>query len=302
MAIAVMTPILLFFILAALLYLPPVQNWAVKKVAAIASEKTGMEITVGHVNLEWPLDLGIDDFRMLHPNDSLKNITDTIADIGHHKESVEVNGARLADADLDIQLSDTAAVDTTTSENKWTINADSLSIYQTRLAIHLPGDTLHIDTYMGHAVAKEANIDLGKSIYEVSSLRWNDGRLSYDNRFEPSVAGLDYNHIDIKDISLGIDSISYTPQGTSFYIRNTSLKEKSGLEITQLEGGVEITLSVRLLKIPVRLLVALSHHIACCIEHAQMKQTACIAFFSKHLPPGEVVHQFAHAQNRIPGF
>ena len=169
MAIAVLTPILLFLILAALLYFPPVQNWAVKKVAAIASEKTGMEITVGHVNLEWPFDLGIDDFRMLHPNDSLPNVTDTIADIGHltadiqlwpllekrvvidelsmreaklntngfigdlrikgwmkelwlsskgidlDKETVEVNGARLVKADLDIQLSDTAAVDTTTS-------------------------------------------------------------------------------------------------------------------------------------------------------------------------------------------
>ena len=304
MAIAVLTPILLFFILAALLYLPPVQNWAVKKVAAIASEKTGMEITVGHVNLEWPFDLGIDEFRMLHPNDSLKNVTDTIADIGHltvdiqlrplfdkrvvinelsmqeaklntngfisdlrikgrmkelwlsskgidlDKETVEVNGARLADADLDIQLSDTAAVDTTTSDNKWTINADSLSIYQTRLAIHLPGDTLHIDTYLGHAVAQEANIDIGKNIYKVSSLRWNDGKLSYDNRFEPAVAGLDYNHIALTDIHLGIDSISYTPQGTSFYIRNTSLKEKSGLEISKLEGGVRLDSAFNKIQIP----------------------------------------------------
>ena len=304
MAIAVMTPILLFLILAALLCLPPVQNWAVKKVAAIASEKTGMEITVGHVNLEWPFNLGIDDFRMLHPNDSLKNVTDTIADIGHltaniqlkpllkkrivinelsmqeaklntngfisdlrikgqmkelwlsskgidlDKETVEVNGARLVKADLDIQLSDTAAVDTTTSDNKWIINADSLSIHQTHLALHLPGDTLHIDTYMGHAVAKEANIDLGKDIYEVSSLRWNDGKLSYDNRFEPSVAGFDYNHIDVNDINLGIDSISYTPQGTSFYISNTSLKEKSGLEITKLEGGVKLDSAFTKIQIP----------------------------------------------------
>ena len=304
MAIAVLTPILLFLILAALLYLPPVQNWAMKKVAAIASEKTGMEITVGHVNLEWPFDLGIDDFRMLHPNDSLPNVTDTIADIGHltaniqlkpllkkrivinelsmqeaklntngfisdlrikgqmkelwlsskgidlDKETVEVNGARLVKADLDIQLSDTAAVDTTTSDNKWIINADSLSIHQTHLALHLPGDTLHIDTYMGHAVAKEANIDLGKDIYEVSSLRWNDGKLSYDNRFEPSVAGFDYNHIDVNDINLGIDSISYTPQGTSFYISNTSLKEKSGLEITKLEGGVKLDSAFTKIQIP----------------------------------------------------
>ena len=304
MAIAVLTPILLFFILAALLYLPPLQNWAVKKVAAIASEKTGYEITVGHVNLEWPLDLGIDDFRMLHPNDSLPHVTDTIADIGHltadiqlwpllkkrviinelsmqeaqlntngfisdlrikgrlqelwlsskgidlDQETVEVNGARLFKADLDIQLSDTAAVDTTTSENKWTINADSLSIHQARLAIHLPGDTLHIDAYMGHAVAKEANIDFGKETYKVNSLKWNDGRLRYDNRFEPSVSGFDYNHIALTDIYLGIDSISYTPAGTSFYIHNTSLKEKSGLEVAKLEGGIKLDSAFNKILIP----------------------------------------------------
>ena len=304
MAIAVLTPILLFLILAALLYFPPVQNWAVKKVAAIASEKTGMEITVGHVNLEWPFDLGIDDFRMLHPNDSLPNVTDTIADIGHltadiqlwpllekrvvidelsmreaklntngfisdlrikgwmkelwlsskgidlDKETVEVNGARLVKADLDIQLSDTAAVDTTTSDNKWIINADSLSIHQTRLAIHLPGDTLHVDAYMGHAVATEANIDLGKEIYKVSSLKWNDGKLSYDNRFEPNVSGFDANHIALSHIYLGIDSISYTPQGTSFYVHNTSFKEKCGIEIAKLEGGVKLDSAFNKIEIP----------------------------------------------------
>ncbi len=304
MAIAVLTPILLFFILAALLYLPPVQNWAVKKVAAIASDKTGMEITVGHVNLEWPFDLGIDDFRMLHPNDSLKNVTDTIADIGHltaniqlrpllnkhvvidelsmretklntngfisdlrikgqmkelclsskgidlDKETVEVNGARLVKADLDIQLSDTAAVDTTTSDNKWIINADSLSIHQSRVAIHLPGDTLHIDAYMGHAVAKEADIDLGKSIYKVSSLRWDDGKLNYDNRFEPSAPGFDANHIALSYIYLGIDSISYTPQGTSFYVHKTSFKEKCGIEIAKLEGGIKFDSAFNKVQIP----------------------------------------------------
>lgn len=304
LGIAVLAPILLFLILAALLYLPPVQNWAVKKVAAIASEKTGMEITVGHVNLAWPLDLGIDDFRMLHPNDSLPNTTDTIADIGHltadiqlwplfkkhvvinelsiqsaqlntngfisdlrikgrlqelwlslkgvdlDKETVEVNGARLHEADLDIQLSDTAVVDTTSSDLKWIINADSLSIYKSHLTLHFPGDTLNVDTYMGHTVAKTANINLGKSIYQISSLRWNDGRLSYDNRFEPGVTGFDYNHIALTDINLAIDSISYTPSGTSFYIDHTSLKEKSGLEITEMKGGVRLDSAFNQIQIP----------------------------------------------------
>ena len=79
--VAVLTPILLFIILAVLIYLPPVQNWAVKKVAAIASEKTGMEITVEHVNLEFPLDLGIEGFRAIKANDSLPQLKDTLADV-----------------------------------------------------------------------------------------------------------------------------------------------------------------------------------------------------------------------------
>ena len=76
--IAVLIPILLCLLLAVLIYLPPVQNWAVKKVAAIASEKTGMEITVGHVSLAFPLDLQLDDFKAIKQNDSLPQVRDTI--------------------------------------------------------------------------------------------------------------------------------------------------------------------------------------------------------------------------------
>ena len=81
LGIAVLTPILLFVILAALIYFPPVQNWAVKKVAAIASEKTGMDITIEHVCLEFPLDLGIEGFRALHKNDTLKTPTKSFSSL-----------------------------------------------------------------------------------------------------------------------------------------------------------------------------------------------------------------------------
>ena len=306
--IAVLTPILLFIILAVLLYLPPVQNWAVKKVAAIASEKTGMEITVGHVNLEWPLDLGIDDFKAIKQNDSLPQLKDTIADIrklvidvqlwplldkrvvinefsmNHAKlntngfisdlrikgeleelwlaskgidldeELVEVNGARLKDARLDIALSDTAAVDTTQSETKWKINADSLSIYRSAITLHLPGDTLNVGAYLGQVVAREADIDLGTGIYRVASFDWHDGRLSYDNRREPEMQGLDYNHLALKNIRLGLDSISYSPAGTSLYIRQTAAKEKCGLEITDLRGGLKLDSAMNHVEIPAMIL------------------------------------------------
>ena len=302
LGIAALTPILLVFILAVLIYLPPVQNWAVKKVAAIASEKTGMQITIEHVNLEFPLDLGIEGFRALHPNDSIANLQDTIADVRKmvcdvrllpllkkrvvidelsmtqakintngfigdlrikgdlqefwlsskgidlDKETVEVNGARLSEARLDIALSDTAAVDTTESTAKWIINADSVSILKSDFIVHLPGDTLNAQAYMGRAVARDVLADIGNNIYKVGSLDWNQGRLNYDNRFEPAVDGLDYNHLALSDINLRVESIEYIEPNTSVIIKDLKAKEKSGLEISHLSA--KVTMDDKRLTIP----------------------------------------------------
>ena len=291
LGIAVLTPLLLFVILAALLYLPPVQNWVVQKVTSIASEKTGMDISVGHVSLEWPLDLGIDDFRMIKQNDSLPQVRDTIADV--HKlianvrllpllrqrvvikelslhqakvntngfisdlrikgsfdelwlqsrgidlgqETVEVNGARLNQARLDIALSDTAAVDTTTSDLRWRIDADSLTIHQADVTLHLPNDTLDMDFTLGRAVARKVLVDLGKPIYKVGSLDLKDGRFGYDP-------------IGLSDVAIGIDSVCYTPGGTSLFIRHAALKDKSGLQVTELTGGVNLDSTFNHIRLP----------------------------------------------------
>ena len=302
LGIAVLTPILLFVILTALIYLPPVQNWAVKKVAAIASEKTGMDITVEHVCLEFPLDLGIEGFRALHRNDSIANQIDTIADVRKmvcdvrliplfskrvvidelsltdaklntngfigdlrikgnlqelwlsskgidlDKETVEVNDARLSEAQLDIALSDTAAVDTTESTLKWIVNADSVSILKSQFLVHLPGDTLNAQAYMGRAVAREMLADLGNKIYKVGSLDWNQGRLNYDNRYEPEVSGLDYNHLALTDINLRVDSFEYIEPNTSLIIKDLRVKEKSGLQLNHLSA--RITMDDQRLTIP----------------------------------------------------
>ena len=300
--IAALTPILLFTILAALLYCPPVQNWAVQQVAAIASEKTGMEITVGHVNLEFPLDLGIDGFRAIKPGDTHPEQKDTLADVGHlvadvqlwpllqkrvvvnelslhdarintdglisdlqisgelgelwlsshgidlDGETVEVNGARLADGRINIALSDTAAVDTTKSDVRWKIMADSLTISQTAVSVRMPGDTLQVGGWLGRAVARGADIDLGRQTYKVASLDWHDGRLSYDDRSAPvrkgpdprGREGLDLGHLALTDIRLGIDRISYTPEGLQLNVRQTHLREKCGIEVTELAGGLKM--------------------------------------------------------------
>ena len=89
MSLVVFSPILLILLLAILLYLPPVQNWAVKQVVAYASESMGMDISVEHVELVFPLKLGVEGVKALQPVDSLlnspdvalRNKKDTVADI-----------------------------------------------------------------------------------------------------------------------------------------------------------------------------------------------------------------------------
>ena len=302
--IAVLTPILLFVILTVLLYLPPVQNWAVKKVAAVVSEKTGMEITVGSVRLEWPFDLGIENFRAIKQNDSLPQLKDTIADVGKlvadvqlwpllkkrvvinelslhqakintngfisdlrikgdldelwlsskgidlDKETVEVNGARLSDARLDIALSDTAEVDTTESTLKWRIDADSLSFSKTALTLHLPGDTLNVGFCFGQAVGRSACIDLGAGVYQVASLDWHGGTLNYDNRWAPATKGFDYNHIGLTDINLRADTIRFSPQGLTLDFKHCAMNERCGIEIQELSGGLRLDSTFNNIQVP----------------------------------------------------
>ncbi len=77
--IVITIPVALIIVFSLLLYFPPFQNWAVSKATAIASEKMGMRISVGHVRLAFPLDLALEDVRAFEQNDSIKGKTDTVA-------------------------------------------------------------------------------------------------------------------------------------------------------------------------------------------------------------------------------
>ena len=210
----ILTPILLFIILAALLYIPPVQNWLVKQVVSHASKQTGMEISVERVKLVFPLDLGVEGFKMLRQNDSLPQVKDTIADVGQlvvsiqlwplfnnkvevdalefndvkmntadfvhearvkgtvgrlylqshgidlSKESVKINEAILADANVNVELSDTVPPDTSTTKNNWKISLDKLRITNTGVTVHMPGDTLQIAAHLGKTEARDGYFDL----------------------------------------------------------------------------------------------------------------------------------------------
>ena len=57
-----------------LIYVPPIQNWLVQQVAEVASEQTGYDITVKHVDLDFPLDLGVDGVTVVQHGDTIADI------------------------------------------------------------------------------------------------------------------------------------------------------------------------------------------------------------------------------------
>ena len=284
--IILLSPVVLFVVLTVLLYLPPVQNWAVDKVTAIASEKTGMDISVGHVDLSFPLDLSIDNFRVLQKPDTLADVERMVVDVqllplldskvvinelevsntrlntldmvaaakvkGHFsclfmaskgidldQGIVELNGSRLEDAFFDIQMADSVPEDTTTSEpTLWKIYVDSITIDRSDIVFHMPGDTMSVATHIGNLTAREALIDLGDQTYTVASADWVNGAVKYDQNFQPRIEGLDYNHIDLSDIHIGIDSIYFHDPTLRMYMRQVALKEKSGFSVTNLSGPI----------------------------------------------------------------
>lgn len=278
-----LTPVLLFLLLSFLIYLPPVQNWLVDRVADYASKETGMQISIDHVNLEFPLDLGIDGFRMIQQQDTIAdvehmtvdvqllpllrkkviiddltitntkvNTSDLIATtrirgqlkrlfltskgIDLEKQVVNLNGATIDGADVDILLVDTVIPDTTEEKTLWKIYADSLTINQSQVALHLPGDSLSIDAHLGHASAYDGVVDLGKELYTVNRFVVRDGNLKYDQNYEPVLDGFDYNHIALEGVHIDVDSIFYQDPRLSLNVNQLAMRDKSGLEITELHG------------------------------------------------------------------
>ena len=284
-----LSPILLFIILSILLYLPPIQDWAVEKATTIATEETGMDVGIERLRLSFPLDLSINGVTVVKESDTIADIKSVIVDVkllpliksivvvdelvinnakintsdfiadlqvkgnvGHMavrsngidlgEGTVELNGTTLTDADLTIILSDTAAVDTTTSEPiPWLINIDSVNIMRSKIMVHMPGDSMRIGVGMGHASIGKGSIDLLHNIYEVGYLRWNDGFVTYDIPYEPLASGgMDYNHLSFTKLRLSLDSIYFSTPNMALKISDAALQEQCGLVLQHLSGNVSM--------------------------------------------------------------
>ena len=286
LGITVATPIALFLLLAILLYIPPVQNFAVHQVANYLSGNLGMDVRIDKVRLAFPLDLAVHHMTAVEKGDTLLNadrlrlnvklmplfegradvdgfelyglVIDTksyISDTrikGHagqltaaahgvdwEKEHVNLDHARLHDADIYVTLSDTAKKDTTESKAKWNIAVKKVDIERSKVHLQMPGDSMRIYANLGRAALRGGAFDTGRNYYAVKALRLQDCDVNYDIPYIKPVAGIDPNHIAVKRLTLMLDTLSYNNEGVlRAGLRGLTLHEKCGLDVTRLSGSV----------------------------------------------------------------
>ncbi len=93
------TPLVVVTLLGILLYLPPVQRWAVRYAADYLSRQTGTEVAVGSVRLTFPLDVRLGDVRATQDGDTLLAVGSLLVDLDMSRVlamSVGVDAVELA--------------------------------------------------------------------------------------------------------------------------------------------------------------------------------------------------------------
>lgn len=142
------TVIALFFILAIALYIPPIQNYAVRKATEYASEKTGMTIRVERVRLAFPLDLALINSFASQKGDTL----------------LDAHGIRVDIAIMPLF--------------KQEVNIEGLSIHRTKINTAGLISNTQIKGYVGTLGIKSKGINLKQSTVRLNDASLKDAHIN----------------------------------------------------------------------------------------------------------------------------
>lgn len=280
-------PVLLVLVVAVLLYIPAIQNFAVKKVTKIASESLDMDINIGRIHLSFPLNLnvrgisvvdnemdtllysnnltvGVYLLPLLDKNISVRTLQlsdvrfntksmiegmaingyigdlDATADkIDLTSEEAILNNLLLADSYVTLRMDTTSSSDTTSSVVKWKLELDKIKLENISFDLQMPADSLSLNSYFKEVLLEGGQVDLGIAQYKVSQFKVLNSYVNYDSGDQYIKKGLDPSHLAVSDINIGLESVLYQGKNINGVINQLSLKEKSGLFITSLNGKIE---------------------------------------------------------------
>lgn len=235
-ALLLAMPFVVFATLITLLYLPPVQHWAVDKAAQVATDATGMDIRVGRVRLAFPLDLALEKVIVrdslqadtLAALDELRlgvavwpllrgqvqvgklNLSGIQAHTGEMIPSVKLNGSigRLYIQGVDADLT------------KETVDAESLLLQAVDVDITLRPDTLSEDSvsspvgwkfFLGRGKILQADIRLQMPIDTVSIVAGWSSMETDQLAIDLGTSAYGADHFRLRDGNFAYDEDDHLP-------------------------------------------------------------------------------------------
>ncbi|MDD2437601.1 MAG: translocation/assembly module TamB domain-containing protein [Massilibacteroides sp.] len=279
-------PIGLVLIVSFLLYIPGIQNYALKKVTAYASEATDLFVSIDRVRLSFPLNLTVKGVEVCSASDTLFSLggasvsikllplfrqevsvntidlqqvkldTYSLVDGMHLKgtvgrlsvkaehiwldrETAILDLVELSDSDLHLEKWEKQKEDTTSSDVRWIVELDKLLVDSLSFSFCSGTDSMRVRTMMPKALLVKGLFDLGRENYVLERLQLSRAELDYDADREKPDAGFDPAHIALTDAHMTVDSIVYNEKGMHLRLTNFQLKERSGLEVLSMSGGVQ---------------------------------------------------------------
>ena len=99
-----LTPLITFVLSAVLLYIPPVQRWAIDQATTYASDEFGMDIRMDRVRVSFPLDLELQGLQVIHQEETLGSMGSMVVDLDLMRIlllQIRIEGIELKDLDVE---------------------------------------------------------------------------------------------------------------------------------------------------------------------------------------------------------
>lgn len=270
-----------------LLYVPPVQNFLRKQATVIASDATGMDISVERIDLRFPLNLLVRGVQVIQKPDTLllleslnvrvqalplihgrvevdevtlrgvsmnsanlidgmqvKGVLDRFFLESHgidlKQEDAVINRAELSDTHISVVMNDSTATppDTTSTPVNWKAVLRKLALKNVSVELQMPPDSMRLSARLGEAQVDEAVVDMRRQAYGWRKFLLTGTSVNYDTGNAKPLEGFDASHIALRDIRIGIDSVTYYGRNINAVVNEISMNERSGLSVTSLTGRV----------------------------------------------------------------
>ena len=152
-------------------------------------------------------------------------------DVDFSRSIANIRQLHIEEADLDITLPDTIPDDDSPMP-QWIVKLHNGNIKNSRISLHVPGDSISTALHVEHMQVKDGCMDLIDESYAIEGFMLNASRLNYD-RGNGTQEENPLDHIEFENIALCGRNLFYSEESIYADITDFTMEQPGGLDITR---------------------------------------------------------------------